>query len=140
MKPIRRKSILEKIARKNLAETAKLRNAIGQQEKQIFEIYELMTRVKELHEDSSEAHCVSPNELRAARWYSLKLSEQLVILENRIEFAETELAALRKTSRDKSYKNSKLEKLIDEAKQLVRLEKDRNQEKKTSFPKSSGTP
>ena len=139
MKPTRRKSILEKIARKNLAETAKLRNAIGQQEKQIFEIYELMTRVKELHEDSSEAHCVSPNELRAARWYSLKLSEQLVILENRIEFAETELAALRKTSRDKSYKNSKLEKLIDEAKQLVRLEKDRKQEKKTSFPKSSGT-
>lgn len=139
MKPTRRKSILEKIARKNLAETAKLRNAIGQQEKQIFEIYELMTRVKELHEDSGEAHCVSPNELRAARWYSLKLSEQLVILENRIEFAETELAALRKTSRDKSYKNSKLEKLIDEAKQLVRLEKDRNQEKKTSFPKSSGT-
>ena len=63
-----------------------------------------------------------------------------MILENRIEFAETELAALRKTSRDKSYKNSKLEKLIDEAKQLVRLEKDRNQEKKTSFPKSSGTP
>ena len=140
MKPTRRKSILEKIARKNLAETAKLRNAIGQQEKQIFEIYELMTRVKELHEDSSQAHCVSPNDLRAARWYSLKLSEQLVILENRIEFAETELAALRKTSRDKSYKNSKLEKLIDEAKQLVRLEKDRNQEKKTSFPKSSGTP
>ena len=139
MKPTRRKSILEKIARKNLAETAKLRNAIGQQEKQIFEIYELMTRVKELHEDSSQAHCVSPNELRAARWYSLKLSEQLVILENRIEFAETELAALRKTSRDKSYKNSKLEKLIDEAKQLVRLEKDRNQEKKTSFPKSSGS-
>ena len=123
MKPTRRKSILEKIARKNLAETAKLRNAIGQQEKQIFEIYELMTRVKELHEDSSQAHCVSPNELRAARWYSLKLSEQLVILENRIEFAETELAALRKTSRDKSYKNSKLEKLIGEAKQLVRLEK-----------------
>ena len=139
MKPTRRKSILEKIARKNLAETAKLRNAIGQQEKQIFEIYELMQRVKELHEDSGEAHCVSPNELRAARWYSLKLSEQLVILENRIEFAETELAVLRKTSRDKSYKNSKLEKLIDEAKQLVRLEKDRNQEKKTSFPKSSGT-
>ena len=140
MKPTRRKSILEKIARRNLAETAKLRNAIGQQEKQIFEIYELMKRVKELHEDSGEAHCVSPNELRAARWYSLKLSEQLVILENRIEFVETELAALRKMSRDKSYKNSKLEKLIDEAKQLVRLEKDRNQEKKTSFPKSSGTP
>ena len=140
MKPTRRKSILEKIARKNLAETAKLRNAIGQQEKQIFDIYELMTRVKELHADSGEAHCVSPNELWAARWYSLKLSEQLVILENRIEFAETELAALRKTSRDKSYKNSKLEKLIDEAKQLVRIEKDRNQEKKTSFPKSSGTP
>ena len=74
--------------------------------------------------------CVSPNELRAARWYSLKLSEQCMILENRIEFVETELEHLRKSTRDKSYRNSKLEKLIDEAKQMVRLEKDRNQERK----------
>ena len=64
-----------------------------------------------------------------ARWYSLKLSEQCMILENRIEFVETELEHLRKSTRDKSYRNSKLEKLIDEAKQMVRLEKDRNQER-----------
>ena len=138
MKPIRRKSVLEKIARKNLAETAKLRNAMGEQKKQLLEINELMTRVKDLQESSKDAYCVSPNELRAARWYSLKLSEQLIILQNRIEFVETELADLQKSSRAKSYKNSKLEKLIDEAKQLVLLEKDRNQEKKTSFLKSSG--
>ena len=140
MKSTRRKSVLEKIARKNLAETAKLRTAIGEQEKQLFEINELMTRVKELQENSNDANCISPNELRAARWYSLKLSEQLVILENRIEFVEMELADLRKSSRDKSYKNSKLEKLVEEARQMVRLEKDRNQEKKTSFLKSSGRP
>ena len=140
MKSTRRKSILEKIARKNLAETAKLRNAIGEQEKQLLEINELMTRVKELQDNSSDANCIRPNELLAARWYSLKLSEQLVILENRVEFVETELADLRKTSRDKSYRNTKLEKLIYEAKQMVRLEKERKQEKKTSFLKSSGTP
>jgi len=138
MKPTRRKSVLEKIARKNMAETAKLRNAIGEQEKQLNEINELMTRIKELQENSGDQSCVSPNELRAARWYSLKLSEQCMILENRVEFVETELAHLRKSSRDKSYRNSKLEKLIDEAKQMVRLEKDRVQEKKTSFVKSSG--
>ena len=97
-----------------------------------------MSRIKELQENSGDQSCVSPNELRAARWYSLKLSEQCMILENRIEFVETELAHLRKSSRDKSYRNSKLEKLIDEAKQMVRLEKDRVQEKKTSFVKSSG--
>ena len=139
MKPTRRKSVLEKIARKNMAENAKLRNAIGEQEKQLYEINELMTRIKELQENSGDKSCVSPNELRAARWYSLKLSEQCMILENRIEFVETELEHLRKSTRDKSYRNSILEKLIDEAKQMVRLEKDRNQEKKTSFIKSSGT-
>ena len=138
MNPNRRKSVLEKIARKNLAETVKLRNAIGEQEKQLNEINELITRVKELQENSKDATCIGPNEFRAARWYSLKLSEQLVVLENRIEFVETELFDLRKSSRDKSFKNSKIEKLIVEAKQMVRLEKDRNQEKKISFLRTSG--
>jgi chromosome segregation ATPase len=139
MKPTRRKLVLEKIARKNMVETAKLRNAIGEQEEKLNEINELMTRIKELQENSGDKFCVSPNELRAARWYSIKLSEQCMILENRIEFVETELAHLRKSSRDKSYRNSKLEKLINEAKQMVRLEKDRVQEKKTTFVKSFGT-
>tara|TARA_B100001057_G_C22516357_1_gene820079 strand:+ start:164 stop:586 length:423 start_codon:yes stop_codon:yes gene_type:complete len=140
MQPIRRKSVLGKIARKNLAETAKLRNAIGEQEKQLFEISEMITRIKELQENSKYGNRISPNELRASRWYSLKLSEQLMILENRIEFVEMELANLRKFSREKSIKNSKLEKLIDEAKQMVRLEKDRDREKKTSFLKLSVMP
>jgi len=138
MQPIRRKSVLEKIARKNLAETAKLRNAIGEQEKQLLEISQMMTRIKELQGNSNEVNHISPNELRAARWYSLKLSEQAMILENRIEFVETELANLRRFSRDKSIKNSKLEKLIDEAEQMVRREKDREIEKKTTFLKLSG--
>ena len=138
MKPARRKSVLEKIARKNLAETAKLRNSVSVQEKQLIEINELIKRVKELQGNSNDAICVSPNELRAARWYSLKLSEQLKILENRIEFIEEELADLRKSSRDKSYRNKKLVKLIYEAKKMVRLEKDRNQERKSNFLRSSG--
>jgi hypothetical protein len=138
MKPARRKSVLEKIARKNLAETAKLRNSVSEQEKQLIEINELIKRVKELQGNSNDAICVSPNELRAARWYSLKLSEQLKILENRIEFIEEELADLRKSSRDKSYRNKKLVKLIYEAKKMVRLEKDRNQERKSNFLRSSG--
>ena len=139
MNPSRRKSVLEKMARKNLAETVKLRNAIGEQEKQLNEINELIIRVKELQKNSNDANCVRPNELRAARWYSLKLSEQFEILENRIEFVETELFDLRKSSRNKSFKNLKMEKLIVEVKQMIRLEKDRNQEKKTSFLRSSGT-
>lgn len=138
MKPARRKSVLEKIARKNLAETAKLRNSVSEQEKQLIEINELIKRVKKLQGNSNDAICVSPNELRAARWYSLKLSEQLKILENRIEFIEEELADLRKSSRDKSYRNKKLVKLIYEAKKMVRLEKDRNQERKSNFLRSSG--
>ena len=98
----------------------------------------MIKRVKELQGNSNDAICVSPNELRAARWYSLKLSEQLKILENRIEFIEEELADLRKSSRDKSYRNKKLVKLIYEAKKMVRLEKDRNQERKSNFLRSSG--
>lgn len=139
MKPSRRKSILDKIARKNLADTAKLRNAIREQEKQHGEISGLITRIKELQDNSKDTTCVRPNALRALRWYSMKLSEQMSILENRIEFVESELADLRKSSRDKSYKNSKLEKLIDEAKKMVRQENDRNQENKTCFSRSSET-
>ena len=63
MKPTRRKSVLEKIARKNMAETAKLRNAIGGARKQLNEINELMMRIKGCREKIlGDKSCVSANE------------------------------------------------------------------------------
>lgn len=130
MKATRRKSILEKFARKNMAEAAKITSALFEQNNQLKEIQELMERVRELQENSNEKTFASSRDLRASRWYSLKLAEQTEILANRIEFFEREIAELRKVSRDKSLKNVKLDELIKNAKQMVQLEKDRELDKK----------
>ena len=130
MQILRRKSVLEKVARKNMADAAKLRIAISEQTKQIQEISELMERVSELKENAKDSHCSRPTDLRAARWYSIKLSEQLAMLNNRVEFAEKELDDLRKMSRKNSLKNNKLDDLIKEAKSVVLVETERNLEKK----------
>ena len=133
MQVLRRKSVLEKVARKNMADAAKLRIAIYEQTKQIQEITELMERVSELKENAKDSNCSKPTDLRAARWYSLKLSEQLVMLKNRVEFAEKELKDLRKMSRKNSLKNNKLDGLIKEAKSMVLVETERRSEKKHQF-------
>ena len=133
MQILRRKSVLEKVARKNMADTAKLRIAISEQTKQIQEITELMERVAELKENAKDSNCSKPTDLRAARWYSLKLSEQLIMLKNRVEFAEKELEDLRKMSRKNSLKNNKLDDLIKEAKSMVLVETERRSEKKHQF-------
>jgi hypothetical protein len=133
MKPTRRKSVLEKIARKNLADTAKLKTQLVEQQNHLIEIQDLIVRVRDLQENAQESQFVSPTELRAARWYSLKLSEQFTILNNRVEFIESEISNLRSMSRSQSLKNSKLDKLIAEAKNMIRIERDREQDKKTSF-------
>ena len=83
-----------------------------------------------MRENSDEKIFKSPAELRATRWYSLKLAEQTEILENRIEFVEKEIAELKKNSRNKSLKNTKLEDLIKNAKHMVQLEKERELDKK----------
>ena len=130
MQILRRKSVLEKVARKNMADAAKLRIAISEQIKQIQEITELMERVAELKENARDSSCRNPTDLRAARWYSLKLSEQLVMLRNRVEFAKKELEDLRNMSRKNSLKNNKLDDLIKEAKSMVLVETERRSEKK----------
>jgi hypothetical protein len=133
MKPTRRKSVLEKIARKNLADTAKLKTQLVEQQNHLIEIQDLIVRVRGLQENAQESQFVSPTELRAARWYSLKLSEQFTILNNRVEFIESEINNLRSMSRTQSLKNTKLDKLIAEAKNMIRIERDREQDKKASF-------
>ena len=133
MKPTRRKSVLEKIARKNLADTAKLKTQLVEQQNHLIEIQDLIVRVRDLQENAQESQFDSPIELRAARWYSLKLSEQFTILNNRVEFIESEINNLRSMSRTQSLKNTKLDKLIAEAKNMLRIERDREQDKKTSF-------
>jgi hypothetical protein len=133
MKPIRRKSVLEKIARKNLAETAKLKIQLVEQQNHLTEIQDLIVRVRGLQENAQESQFDSPTELRAARWYSLKLSEQFTILNNRVEFIEAEINNLRSMSRTQSFKNTKLDKLIAQAKNMIRIERDREQDKKTNF-------
>ena len=133
MKPIRRKSVLEKIARKNLAETAKLKIQLVEQQNHLTEIQDLIVRVRGLQENAQESQFDSPTELRAARWYSLKLSEQFTILNNRVEFIEAEINNLRSMSRTQSFKNTKLAKLIAQAKNMIRIERDREQDKKANF-------
>ena len=133
MKPARRKSVLEKIARKNLADVAKIKTQLAEQQNHLIEIQDLIVRVRDLQENAQESQFDTPTELRAARWYSLKLSEQFTILKNRIEFIETEINNLRSISRTHSFKNTKLDKLINEAKDLILLERDREQDKKTSL-------
>jgi hypothetical protein len=133
MKPTRRKSVLEKIARKNLADTAKLKTQLVEQQNHLIEIQDLILRVRDLQKNAQESQFDSPTELRAARWYSLKLSEQFTILNNRVEFIESEINNLRSMSRTQSLKNTKLDKLIAEAKNMLRIERDREQDKKTSF-------
>ena len=133
MKPSRRKSVLEKIARMNLADTAKLKTQLVEQQNHLIEIQDLIVRVRDLQENAKESQFDSPTELRAARWYSLKLSEQFTILNNRVEFIESEINNLRSMSRTQSLKNTKLDKLIAEAKNMLRIERDREQDKKTSF-------
>ena len=133
MKPTRRKSVLEKIARMNLADTAKLKTQLVEQQNHLIEIQDLIVRVRDLQENAQESQFDSPTELRASRWYSLKLSEQFTILNNRVEFIESEINNLRSMSRTQSLKNTKLDKLIAEAKNMIRIERDREQDKKTSF-------
>ena len=88
MQMLRRKAVLEKVARKNLADAAKLRIAISEQKKQIQEITGLMERVSELKENAKDSNCSNPTDLRAARWYSLKLSEQLTMLKKGMLLAD----------------------------------------------------
>ena len=133
MDSTRRKSVLEKIALKNIADTAKLKTQLTEQQSHLIEVQDLIGRIKDLQANAQESQFENPTELRAARWYSLKLSEQFTILNNRIEFIEIEIDNLRSMSRAHLFRNTRLDKLIDEAKSMVLLERDRDQDKKANF-------
>ena len=132
MDSTRRKSVLEKIALKNIADTAKLKTQLTEQQSHLIEVQDLIGRIKDLQANAQESQFENPTELRAARWYSLKLSEQFTILNNRIEFIEIEIDNLRSMSRAHLFRNTKLEKLIAEAKSMILLERDRDQDKKAN--------
>ena len=132
MDSTRRKSVLEKIALKNIADTAKLKTQLTEQQSHLIEVQDLIGRIKDLQANAQESQFENPTELRAARWYSLKLSEQFTILNNRIEFIEIEIDNLRSMSRAHLFKNTKLDKLIAEAKSMILLERDRDQDKKAN--------
>ena len=132
MDSTRRKSVLEKIALKNIADTAKLKTQLAEQQSHLIEVQDLIGRIKDLQANAQESQFENPTELRAARWYSLKLSEQFTILSNRIEFIEIEIDNLRSMSRAHLFRNTKLEKLIAEAKSMILLERDRDQDKKAN--------
>jgi len=132
MDSTRRKSVLEKIALKNIADTAKLKTQLAEQQSHLIEVQDLISRIKDLQANAQESQFKNPTELRAARWYSLKLSEQFTILNNRIEFIEIEIDNLRSMSRAHLFRNTKLEKLIAEAKSMILLERDRDQDKKAN--------
>ena len=133
MKSERRKDILEKISLKNKAQSVKLRTALFEQQEQLEELHALIERVVELKDNTDGRSCDDPSELRAARWYALKLSEQLLVLENRVEFIEAEIEELRSKSKAQSFRNAKLEQLIDEAKSLIRSQKEQKLDKTQDF-------
>ena len=133
MKSERRKDILEKISLKNKAQSVKLRAALFEQQQQLEELHALIERVVELKDNTDGRSCDDPSELRAARWYALKLSEQLLVLENRVEFIEAEIEELRSKSKAQSFRNAKLEQLIDEAKSLIRSQKEQKLDKTQDF-------
>jgi len=133
MKSERHKDILEKISLKNKAQSVKLRAALFEQQEQLEELHALIERVVELKDNTDGRSCDDPSELRAARWYALKLSEQLLVLENRVEFIEAEIEELRSKSKAQSFRNAKLEQLIDEAKSLIRSQKEQKLDKTQDF-------
>ena len=69
MQPGRKKSVLEKISRKNMASSIKLRSELISQKDQLAELEEMVDRVRELQENSSEYSYDTPSQLRADRWY-----------------------------------------------------------------------
>ena len=69
MQPGRKKSVLEKISRKNMASSIKLRNELISQKDQLAELEEMVERVRELQENSVECSYDTPSQLSADSWY-----------------------------------------------------------------------
>ena len=139
MQPKRKKSVLEKISRKNMASSMKLRSELNSQKDQLAELKDMIERVRELQENFVENSYDKPSQLRADRWYSSKLADQMKILQARIEFIQKEIDNLNSMTRKDDYKRKKIERLISEANTLLQIEKEKDQDKKANFqrPKQS---
>ena len=129
----RKKSLLEKISRKNKASSMKLRSELTSQKDQLTELEDMVERIRELQENSLEFSYDKPSQLRADRWYSSKLADQMKILKARIEFIQKEIENLYLITRKDDLKRKKIEGLISEASRLLERENEFNQEKKLSF-------
>ena len=135
MQPGRKKSVLEKISRKNMASSIKLRNELISQKDQLAELEEMVERVRELQENSVECSYDTPSQLRADRWYSSKLADQMKILKARVEFIQNEIENLYSITRKDELKRKKIERLISEANSLLQRDTERELEKKENFQK-----
>ena len=134
MRPVRKKNLLEKMSRKNLAASLKIKKALADQRSQMSDLEELLARICELQADSEEPCYDAPSQLRAARFYSSKLAEQLEMVANRIQFTQTEIDNLVAITRQDSLKRQKIDRLIAEAKQLIHQYAERETDKKTIYP------
>ena len=135
MQPGRKKSVLEKISRKNMASSIKLRNELISQKDQLAELEEMVERVRELQENSVECSYDTPSQLRADRWYSSKLADQMKILKARVEIIQNEIENLYSITRKAELKRKKIERLISEANSLLQRDTERELEKKENFQK-----
>ena len=135
MHPGRKKSVLEKISRKNMASSIKLRNELISQKDQLTELEDMVERVRELQENSVECLYDTPSQLRADRWYSSKLADQMKILKARVEFIQNEIENLYSITRKDELKRKKIERLISEANSLLQRDTERELEKKENFQK-----
>lgn len=134
MRPDRKKNILEKMSRKNLAASLKIKKALADQRSQMSDLEGLLARIRELQAGSEEPFYDTPSQFRAARFYSSKLAEQLEMVANRIEFIQTEIDNLVVVTRQDSLKRQKIDRLIAEAKQLIHQYAEREADKKTTYP------
>ena len=133
MLPDRKKNILEKMSRKNLAASLKIKKALADQLSQMSDLEGLLARIRELQAGSQELFYDTPSQFRAARFYSSKLAEQLEMVANRIEFTQAEIDNLVAVTRQDSLKRQKIDRLIAEAKQLIHQYAEREADKKTTY-------
>ena len=104
----RKKSLLEKISRKNKASSVKLLSELTSQKDQLAELEDMVERIRELQENSLEFSYDKPSQLRADRWYSSKLADQMKILKARIEFIQKEIENLYLITRKDDLKRKKI--------------------------------
>jgi hypothetical protein len=134
MRPDRKKKILEKMSRKDLAASLKIKKALADQRSQMSDLEGLLARIRELQAGSEEPFYDTPSQFRAARFYSSKLAEQLEMVANRMEFIQMEIDNLVVVTRQGSLKRKKIDSLIAEAKQLIHQYAEREADKKTTYP------